>query len=106
MKCGYHEGTSPNCEYCNWKHRIKEDRKLQKERILKEMSPEEIVCYQIEIVVPEGTHSYIYSDKLPSGESVREQYGMFARVGSVSPLMHVVQHRQLLADAKEFWSDK
>lgn len=74
--------------------------------MLNDLHTEEIVCYQIEIVVPEGTHSYIYSAKLPSGDEIRETYGMFAKIGHVSPLMHVVQHRQLIADAKEFWSQK
>lgn len=60
---------------------------------------EEIVCYQIEILIPQGTHSYIYSDKIPSDESLKEKYGLFARVGSVEPLMHVIQHRQSVSDS-------
>lgn len=70
------------------------------------MNNEDVVCYQIEILVPQGTHSYIYSDKIPSDESLKENYGLFARVGNVEPLMHVVQHRQLMAEAEDFWNNK
>lgn len=35
----------------------------------------EVVCYQIEILVPQGTHSYIYSDKIPTDESIKSKYG-------------------------------
>lgn len=63
------------------------------------MNNEEVVCYLIEILVPQGTHSYIYSDKIPSDESLKEKYGLFARVGNVSPLMHIVQHRQSASDS-------
>lgn len=106
MKCGYEEGAYSLCAYCNWKHKIQDNSRIQSERVRKEVSPEEVVCYQIEILVPEGIHSYIYSDKIPSDESVKEQYGIFARTGNVSPLMHIVQHRQILADKIKFWSDK
>lgn len=61
---------------------------------------EEIVCYQIEILVPTGTHKYIYSDKIPTNEEVQTEYGLFTRVGSVNELMHVVQHRQQLESYK------
>lgn len=66
------------------------------------MNNEEIVCYQIEVLVPQGTHSYIYSDKIPSDESLREKYGLFARVGNVAALMYVVQHRQIINDLLNF----
>lgn len=59
---------------------------------------EEVACYQIEIAVPEGTHSYIYSDNIPSDLTIKEKYGLFARVGSISPLMHVIQHKQILEE--------
>jgi len=65
----------------------------------------EVVCYQIEIVVPEGTHSYIYSDKIPSNLSLKEKYGLFARVGSVSPLTHVVQQKQIMEKLNEGTKD-
>lgn len=66
------------------------------------MNNEEVVCYQIEILVPQGAHSYIYSDKIPSDESLKEKYGLFARVGGVDPLMHIVQHRQIVNDILNF----
>lgn len=66
---------------------------------------EEVVCYQIEILVPTGTHKYIYSDKIPTNEDVQAEYGLFARVGSVSELMHVVQHRQIMEDYENWYAE-
>jgi len=60
------------------------------------MVDEEVVCYQIEVLVPIGTHSYIYSERIPSDDFLKENYGLFARVGNVEPLMYVVQHRQIV----------
>lgn len=66
---------------------------------------EEVVCYQIEILIPTGTHKYIYSDKIPTDEEVQTEYGLFARVGSVSELMHVVQHRQIMEDYEDWYAE-
>ena len=66
---------------------------------------EEVVCYQIEILVPTGIHKYIYSDNIPTNEEVQTQYGLFARVGSVSELMHVVQHRQIMEDYENWYAE-
>lgn len=106
MKCGNYEGRTPECAYCNWKDKIKLQRSGIREKMIKDMNPEEVVCYQIEIIVPEGTHSYMYSENIPADDDVRESYGSSAKIGYVSPLMRIVQHRQLIADVKEFWSQR
>lgn len=49
----------------------------------------DIACYQIEILTPQGTHSYLYKDSIPSEEFIKREYGLFARVGSVEPLAFV-----------------
>lgn len=66
---------------------------------------EEVVCYKIEILVPTGTHKYIYSEKVPTNEEVQVEYGLFARVGLVSELMNVVQHRQIMEDYENWYAE-
>lgn len=65
----------------------------------------EIACYQIEILVPEGLHKHIYSDKIPTDEEIKSEYGIFARVGKSHPLMHVIQHKQIMEDYENWLAE-
>lgn len=101
MKCGNWEGDSPNCPYCNWKEKLASQRKGIREKIMKDLNPEEIEGYRIEILVPHSnTSTYILKETIPDIEVVREKYGMFARIGKVEALMRVEQHRRILRGDK------
>lgn len=65
----------------------------------------EVVCYQVEILVPEGLHKYVYSDKIPTEQEVKAEYGLFARIGKSYPLMHVTQHKQVMEDYENWLAE-
>lgn len=58
----------------------------------------EIEGYRVEILYPQGTCKYIVCNTVPCDYEVKAEYGLFARIGSIEPLMRVSQHKILLKD--------